>query len=83
MLSILSSFLTDRLQRVTIEGVESSWMPVLAGVSQGSILGPLLFLVYINDLLNGIESNARIFADDASLFHVSSTRNLLISSTMT
>ena len=72
MLSVLSSFLSDRLQRFTFEGVESSGMLVLAGVPQGSILGPLLFLVYINGLLDGIESIARIFADDTSLFHVSS-----------
>ena len=70
--SIISSFLSNRLQRVTIEGVESQWQPVVAGVPQGSILGPLLFLVYINDLLVGIESNAKIFADDTSLFKISS-----------
>ena len=71
MHSIISSFLSNRFQRVTIEGVESPWAPVMAGVPQGSILGPLLFLVYINDLLIGIESNARIFADDTSLFKIS------------
>ena len=70
--SIISSFLEHRYQRVTIEGVESPWHPVAAGVPQGSILGPLLFLVYINDLLIGIESNAKIFADDTSLFKISS-----------
>ena len=75
MLSILSSFLSNRLQRVTLEGVESSWLPVRAGVPQGSILGPLLFLVYINDLLIGIESNARIFADDTSLFKIASNNH--------
>ena len=75
MYYILSSFLSNRLQRVTLEGVESSWMPVRAGVPQGSILGPLLFLVYINDLLIGIESNARIFADDTSLFKISSNNH--------
>jgi hypothetical protein len=69
--AILKNFLSNRLQRVTIEGVESPWEPVAAGVPQGSILGPLLFLVYINDLLTGINSNAKIFADDTSLFQVS------------
>ena len=44
--------------------------PLLAGVSQGSVLGPLLFLIYINDLLNGIESICKIFADDTLLFSV-------------
>jgi len=66
--SIIESFLSNRFQRVTIEGVESPWEPVAAGVPQGSILGPLLFLVYINDLLVGIKSTAKIFADDTSLF---------------
>ena len=44
--------------------------PLLASVSQGSVLGPLLFLIYINDLLNGIESICKIFADDTLLFSV-------------
>ncbi len=72
MFSIIKSFLSNRFQRVTIEGTESPWHSVAAGVPQGSILGPLLFLVYINDLLIGIESNAKIFADDTSLFKISS-----------
>ena len=46
----------------------SNWSPVLAGVPQGSILGPLLFLVYINDLPDNLESSAKLFADDKSLF---------------
>ena len=50
-------------------------MPVRAGVPQGSILGPLLFLVCINDLLIGIESNARIFADDTSLFKIATNNH--------
>ena len=45
-----------------------NWVKLEAGVPQGSVLGPLLFLVYINDLTNNISSNVRLFADDSSLF---------------
>ena len=64
LLSVLSDFLKDR------NGQVSSWTGVNAGVPQGSILGPLLFLIYINDLTDGLSSNAKLFADDASLFSV-------------
>ena len=53
-----------------LNGQHSSWADVKAGVPQVSILGPLLFLIYINDLPNGLNSNAKLFADDASLFSV-------------
>ena len=58
----------NRQQRVVLNGQFSSWTKVNAGVPQGSILGPLLFLIYINDLPNGLQSNPKLFADDTSLF---------------
>ena len=70
LLCVLSDFLKDRKQRVILNGQFSSWTSVNAGVPQGSILGPLLFLIYINDLADGLSSNAKLFADDTSLFSV-------------
>ena len=70
LFSVLSDFLKDRKQRVILNEQVSSWTGVNAGATQGSILGPLLFLVYINDLADGLSSNAKLFADDTSLFSV-------------
>ena len=53
-----------------LNGQHSLWADVKTGVPQGSILGPLLFLIYINDLPNGLNSNVKLFADDTSLFSV-------------
>ena len=68
LLCILIDFLNNRQQREVLNGQFSSWTKVNAGVPQGSILGPLLFLIYINDLPNGLESNPKLLADDTSLF---------------
>ena len=67
-LKLLKSYLKDRQQRVLLNGQTSSWKNVLAGVLQGSVLGPLLFLIYINDLPDRLTSICKIFADDTSLF---------------
>ena len=58
------SYLSCRKQRVIIEGVHSDWRNIEAGVSLGLVLGPLLFLIYINDLPTTISSNCFLFADD-------------------
>ena len=65
---ISGNLLLNRHQRVVLNGKESNWMNLKAGVPQGSVLGPLLFLVYINDLTDNISSDIRLFADDSSLF---------------
>ena len=70
LLNWFQTYLVGRLQRVIIKGQESTWLPITAGVPQGSILGPLLFLIFINDLPQGIESNVDLFADDTSLLDI-------------
>ena len=64
----LRNYLHERNQRVVLNGQISSWELIKSGVPQGSVLGPLLFLIYINDLPDNIQSTCKIFADDTSLF---------------
>ena len=66
--TLLRSFLTNRQQRVVLNGKNSSWLTVKSGVPQGSALGTLFFLVYINDLVDGVQSDIKLFADDTSIF---------------
>ena len=68
LLSLLKSFLNNRFQRVVLNGQCCNWSSVLAGVPQGSILEPLLFLIYINDHPEGLQSSVKLFAVDTSLF---------------
>ena len=63
----IEQWLTDRRQRVVLDGEVSNWKSVLSGVPQGSVLGPLLCLIYTNDLDN-ITSNVLKFADDTKVF---------------
>ena len=86
LLNLLCDFLRNRKQRVLLNGQVSDWSDVRAGVPQGSILGPLLFLIYINDLSEGLSSNTKLFADDTSLFsviHDSNTSALELNSEFT
>ena len=71
----IKAFLSDRKQRVHLNGVYSSWATVLSGIPQGSILGPLLFIIYINDLPDSLNADSNIFlyADDAKLYRYIST----------
>ena len=57
-------FLSERQQRVVLSGKNSDWRQINADVPQGSVLGPLFFLVRINDLVDNISSDAKLFADD-------------------
>ena len=66
--NLLENYLSGRLQRVALNGQMSSWKPVLTGATQGSILNPLLLLIYVDDLKNKLKSHANLFADDTSLF---------------
>ena len=68
LLSWLASYLSSRTQRVLIDGKMSNFIPVTSGVPQGSILGPLLFLLYINDMPCVTTSSTALFADDSKCF---------------
>ena len=68
LLKLLINYLEDRKQRVVLNGQISSCRNILAGVSQGSVLVPILFLIYINDLPDGIKSICKIFVDNTSPF---------------
>ena len=77
LLSTLTNFFKLRKQRVVLNGQLCSWSNIEPDVPQGSILDPLLFLIYINDLSDSLTTNARLFADDVSLFCVADNTNVL------
>ena len=68
MINWMEKWLIDRRQRVVVDGEVSNWKSVLSGVPQGSVLGPILFLIYINDLDDDITSKVLTFADDTKVF---------------
>lgn len=67
LLAWFTDYLSNRYQAVVIKGEKSDYLKIPAGVPQGSVLGPLLFLIYINEIVNGITSNVKLFADDTSM----------------
>ena len=65
----IRNFLLERRQRVVVNGKLSAWALILSGIPQGSVLGPILFVIFINDLPDVVTSMVKIFADDTKLFH--------------
>ena len=79
ILKWVKSFLNERTQVVKVNGAESKSSSVISSIPQGSVLGPTLFIIYINDLLENIESEGLLFADDTKIFnHITSRKDALI-----
>ena len=70
LLKLFENYLQNRKQQVVLNGSFSDYSEIKSGVPQGSVLGPLLFLIYINDLEKNIKSNIKFFADDSMLFSI-------------
>jgi hypothetical protein len=70
ILGWIKDFLANRKQKVVINGTGSNWISVTSGIPQGSVLGPILFTIYINDLPDGVQNIVKHFADDTKLYAV-------------
>ena len=69
LLKLFQNYLNNRKQRVVINGFQADYSNIESGIPQGSVLGPLLFLIYINDLERNIKYNVKIFADDTAFLY--------------
>ena len=65
----ITSFLSNRFQQVTLNGSPSQWLPVTSGVPQGTVLGPFPILIYMNDIVENLSSEIRLYADDCILYN--------------
>ena len=74
ILKWIKAFLVGRTQEVIVNGVKSKCAPVVSGIPQGSVLGPVLFVIYINDILDDIDSHGLMFADDTKIFRMISSK---------
>jgi hypothetical protein len=70
ILSWIENYLSDRKQKVIINGKSSEWKDVTSGIPQGSVLEPLLFVIFINDLPDCVDSDAYLFADDTKIYKI-------------
>ena len=73
LLTWVENFLKNRKQRVQVDGSSSDWADVTSGIPQGSVLGPTLFIIYVNDLPDVVHNFVKLFADDAKLYAVANT----------
>ena len=78
LLSWIIDYLTARKQKVIINGKESTVITINAGVPQGSILGPLFFLIFINDIVLEVGCTIKLFADDTSIYVVIDNPNIAV-----
>ena len=66
LLSICTKFLSNRRQRVVVDGAASKWIPIISGVPQGSVLGPLLFILYTSEMFELVENRLFAYSDDST-----------------